>query len=68
VIGDPVEREGRRGYVERMCRERGSTITRKGIAYRLTGAGIDLVVADLAIVTENELVGHRLRDGSIKRR
>ena len=47
-MADP--RNARRAAVEAAAAARGITITRRGVAYKLTGPGVDLTVADLGIV------------------
>lgn len=41
--------------VQRMCAERGLQMSLTGVAWRITGPGIDVRAADLSIVTPEDL-------------
>jgi len=45
----------RESEIRQICAERGITITRVGVAWRLSGPGVSLVTADLGIVLPHEL-------------
>ena len=57
-----MTREQQRRRVEELCRERGIRIEQRGRAWRLRGAGVDLLVADLGIVDERTLAPYRPRN------
>lgn len=42
-------------HLQRVCTQRGIRIARAGAGYRLTGAGVSLLIADLRQVTDFDL-------------